>query len=127
MLHDFHTDINNEKLVARLTIAKNMMEENFSGKVNIDVLAKEVSLSKFHFCRSFKNVFGLSPHQFVLSKRLERSAELIIEGKLMITDVAYEVGFPDIYSFSKSFKKRYNACPSRFSNEASLILDFAKC
>ncbi|MEO9070654.1 MAG: AraC family transcriptional regulator [Ginsengibacter sp.] len=126
MLQDINPKNNNEKLVARLTIAKNVLEENFSENVNIDALAKGVSFSKFHFCRSFKNAFGLSPHQFVLNKRLERSAELIIEGKLMITDIAYEVGFSDIYSFSKSFKKRFNASPSRFSETTSLIYNFAE-
>ena len=89
MLHDIDFKNYNNKLVTRLTIAKNILEENFSAKVDINTLAKEAALSKFHFCRSFKNVFGLSPHQFVLNKRLERSAELIIEGKLMITNIAY--------------------------------------
>lgn len=126
MLHDFDTKINNEKLVARLTIAKNMLEENFSGRVDINTLAKKVALSKFHFSRSFKNAFGLSPHQFVLNKRLERSAELIIEGKLMITDIASQVGFADIYSFSKSFKKRFNACPSSFYNKDSFFYNLAE-
>ena len=114
MLHDINLKNNNEKLIARLTIAKNLLEENFSEKVDVNTIAKEASLSKYYFSRSFKKTFGLSPHQFVLNKRLERSAELIREGKLMITDIAYQVGFADIYSFSKSFKKRFNASPSRF-------------
>lgn len=126
MLHDFDTKINNEKLVARLTIAKNMLEENFSVRVDINTLAKKVALSKFHFSRSFKSVFGLSPHQFILNKRLEKSAQLIIEGKLMITDIACQVGFSDIYSFSKSFKKRFNACPSSFSTKTSIIYNRMK-
>jgi len=105
---------NNRKLVARLTIAKNLLENDFSTKLDIKTLAKEASLSKFHFCRSFKSVFGMTPHQYALNKRLERSVELINEGKLMVTDIAYQVGFADVYSFSKCFKKRYNACPTKF-------------
>lgn len=103
------------KLITRLTIAKNLLENNFSTKLDIDALAKEASLSKFHFSRSFKSVFGMTPHQYVLNKRLERSVELITEGKLMITDIAYQVGFADVHSFSKCFKKHYNASPTRFS------------
>lgn len=117
---------NNNKLIARLTIAKNLLEENFSEKVDINTIAKEAALSKFHFSRSFKSVFGVSPHQFILNKRLERSAELIIEGKLMITDIASQVGFADIYSFSKSFKKRFNTCPSGFYTKASFIYNLGE-
>jgi len=110
------------ELLTQLIRAKNMMEEDLSRKVNIAALAKEATLSKFYFLRCFKNAFGLSPHQYILNKRLERSMELLNEGKWMVTDIAYLVGFNDIYSFSKSFKKHFNACPSHFSVSAKIML-----
>ena len=111
------------ELLTQLIRAKNMMEEDLSRKVNIATLAKEATLSKFHFVRCYKNAFGLSPYQYILNKRLERSMELLNEGKWMVTDVAYQVGFNDIYSFSKSFKKHFNACPSRFSLSAIIMFN----
>ncbi len=103
----------NKELFDRLSKAKNAIDEDISRKININALAKEATLSEFHFYRSFKNAFGISPYQYVLNKRLEKSMELLKEGKFMLTEIAYQVGFNDIYSFSKSFKKHFNSCPSQ--------------
>ena len=103
----------NTDLLLQLTKAKNFIDQDVSRKVDIDTLAKEAGLSKFHFFRCFKNAFGLSPYQYLLKQRLERSMQLLSEGNWQVTEVAYEVGFNDVYSFSKSFKKYFKACPSQ--------------
>lgn len=100
-------------LYARLQKARRIVDEDISRKININSLAREANLSAFHFSRLFKNAFGISPYQYVLNRRLERSFELLKGGDYMLTDIAYQVGFNDIYSFSKSFKKRFNICPSK--------------
>lgn len=101
------------ELYARLQRAKSAVDRDISRKINISLLAREANLSAFHFSRSFKNAFGISPYQYVLNSRLDRSVELLKAGDFLLTEIAYEVGFNDIYSFSKSFKKRFNTCPSR--------------
>lgn len=105
-----------EELYQRLNKAKNVIDQDISRKIKINLLAREATLSEFHFYRSFKSAFGISPHQYMLNKRLERSMELLKEGNYMLTEIAYKVGFNDIYSFSKSFKKRFNTCPSQLSS-----------
>lgn len=100
-------------LYARLQKARRIVDEDISRKININSLAREANLSAFHFSRLFKHAFGISPYQYVLNRRLERSFELLKGGDYMLTDIAYQVGFNDIYSFSKSFKKRFNICPSK--------------
>ena len=112
-----------DQLFSQLTKAKKFIDEDVSRKVDIETLAKEAALSKFHFLRCFKNTFGLSPYQYVLKKRLEKSMELLSKGNCKVTEVAYQVGFNDIYSFSKSFKKYFNACPSRVPITAALIFN----
>jgi len=114
----------NTELLSQLTKAKNIIDEDVSRKIDISELAREVALSKFYFFRCFKNAFGFSPYQYLLKKRLERSMELLTEGDYLVTDVAYQVGFNDIYSFSKSFKKHFNACPSQVSVTAAVIFNF---
>ncbi len=103
----------NPELFYRLNKAKHVIDTDISQKIHIRLLAKEATLSEFHFYRSFKNAFGISPYQYLLNKRLEKSIELLKEKKFRLTEIAYQVGFNDIYSFSKSFKKRFNTCPSR--------------
>ncbi|HZI69516.1 MAG: helix-turn-helix domain-containing protein [Ginsengibacter sp.] len=102
-----------KSLFLQLTKAKNLIDQDVSRKLDVNILAKEAALSKFHFLRCFKKTFGLSPYQYLLKKRLERSFELLSEGNFNVTEVAYHVGFNDIYSFSKSFKKHFNKCPSQ--------------
>ena len=102
-----------KELFEKLNKVKDAIDEDISRKIHINALAKEATLSEFHFYRSFKNAFGVSPHQYVLNKRLEKSVELLKDGKFKLTEIAYLVGFNDIYSFSKSFKKRFNTCPSQ--------------
>lgn len=109
----FDTNGIRNEMFARLQKAKSAVDEDISRKININSLAREANLSAFHFSRSFKNAFGISPYQYVLNRRLDRSVELLKSGDFMLTEIAYQVGFNDIYSFSKSFKKRFNTCPSR--------------
>ena len=100
-------------LLLQLTRVKSFIDEDVSRKLDVNRLAKEAMISKFHFFRSFKKTFGFSPYQYLLKKRLERSFQLLSEGNCNVTEAAYQVGFNDIYSFSKSFKKHFNKCPSQ--------------
>ena len=110
-----------KELLEQLSRIKEAIDGDISRKVYINALAREAAISEFHFYRSFKNAFGVSPHQYVLSKRLEKSVELLKDGRFKLTEIAYQVGFNDIYSFSKSFKKRFNTCPSQLLFWAVLI------
>ena len=103
-------------LLLQLIKVKNIIDEDVSRKVDIAMLANEATLSRFHFFRCFKNAFGMSPYQYLINKRLEKSMELLKKGTCHVTDVAYEVGFTDIYSFSRSFKKHFKICPSSSLN-----------
>lgn len=100
-------------LLKQLIKAKNLIDDDVTQRVDIETLASEASLSKFHFGRCFKDAFGISPYQYLLNKRLEKSVTLLKEGKWQVTEVAYEVGFADVYSFSRSFKKHFKKSPSQ--------------
>ena len=102
-----------KEIFNRVNTAKNIIDNDITQKLEIDFLARESSLSEFHFYRSFKEAFGVTPHQYILKKRLEKSLALLQEGKLSVTDVAYHSGFNDVCAFSKSFKKLYKVAPTR--------------
>ena len=102
------------ELYRRLLIAREMMNNiDNPENININCIAKTAMLSASHLFRSFKQVFGISPYQYVLQRKLERSAELIIKGK-SVTDVAHSTGFSDVASFSKAFKKCYGSSPMQW-------------
>lgn len=106
-----------KELFERLETARQVLDEEFAQPLKIARVASLAALSEFHFFRTFKLVYGLSPHQYVLQRKLERSAELVAEGKLSLTEIAYEVGFNDIHSFSKFFRQRHGKSPSRWNKE----------
>lgn len=103
-----------EELYRRLLVAKDYIESNFDKKTEIESIARIANISTFHFFRTFKQVFNISPHQYILTLRLKKAAQLLKKRQNSITDIAYQVGFADIHAFSKAFKKSYHVAPSYF-------------
>ena len=88
------------------------MEENFLQNPTMNEVAKYGNMSSFHFFRSFKQAFGITPYKYLLNKRLEFSKTLLLK-KISAGEVGKSCGFADIFTFSKAFKRRYGISPSR--------------
>jgi AraC-like DNA-binding protein len=102
-----------KEILSRVRVGKQFMDERLLEVDEITQVAAACNMSEFHFFRSFKQAFGISPYQYLLGKRLELARELIVAGKMSVTDIATHCNFPDIYTFSKAFKRRFNIAPSR--------------
>ncbi len=76
--------------------------------------ANETSMSVLHFCSEFKNHIGVSPIAYLISNRLQKARYLLYDLNLSITEVAYRVGYHDIFQFSKQFKKHFGISPRSF-------------
>lgn len=81
-------------------------------------IARQCNLSAFHFFRSFRQAFAMSPYQYMLQLRLQHALKMIQLNQLTLTEIAYCSGFPDLFTFSKAFKRMYGATPSRYVVEA---------
>jgi AraC family transcriptional regulator len=104
----------NTDLPAHILRVVNLIQENFSQKLSLDILAKEANLSKYQFCRTFRNFVGLTPMEFVRVLRVQKSKELLRGNDLTISRVASEVGFPDVSSFGRAFKKISGMTPGAY-------------
>ncbi|MDP4261994.1 MAG: AraC family transcriptional regulator [Bacteroidota bacterium] len=104
-----------KEILRRLTIARRYMNDDFIHIDEINQVAAYCNMSEFHFFRSFKQAFGISPYQYLLNKRLGLAKELVLAGCLSITDIASHCNFPDVFTFSKAFKRQFGVAPSRFS------------
>ncbi|HIB49121.1 MAG TPA: AraC family transcriptional regulator [Flavobacteriaceae bacterium] len=93
-----------EELYRRIATAKDFMVDNFRQNIVLDDLAQEASLSKFHFTRTFKSLFHLSPYQFLTQLRLGKAKELIQLG-YSYNEVSLLVGFSDGNNLRKALKK----------------------
>lgn len=106
-----------KELYRRVCIARNLMDTNPEYDWSVAELSAQAALSEFHFFRSFKQAFGLSPHQYLIQKRLQRATELLRSRQYTISEIAFLTGFSDIFSFSKAFKKTYRVAPSQYCQQ----------
>ncbi len=98
----------------RLLVAREYIHENITAKVSLDELAMTSSLSKFHLFESFKYFFGKTPHQYANNVKLIKAKELLMNNQNSVSHIALALGFADVHSFSKLFKKKYRVSPSHF-------------
>lgn len=101
----------------RVANAKHYLREHAAAKVSLEHVAAEVGLSPFHFLRVFQKQTGLSPHEYLLSFRIERARRLLKQ-KLPIAQVALETGFSDQSHLTRCFKKIVGVTPGRYAGLA---------
>ncbi len=90
------------------------IDKNMAENYSIENLAEEFGVSKFNFIEKFKSSTNVTPHQFIIKKKLERSKNLLKEVSLSLTDITYMLNFSDQSHFSNSFKKMYGITPREF-------------
>ena len=90
------------------------METNSEQIVSIADLANEAALSRYHFLRAFKRATGVTPHQWLLRKRLRNAAERLIISDAPITEIALDVGFDDLSNFIRSFRAEFGLSPRQY-------------
>jgi AraC-like DNA-binding protein/CheY-like chemotaxis protein len=90
------------------------VENNILQPLNLEKIAGEACMSKFHFCRIFKKYVGVSPIQYAINMRLKKSMTLLSRRDLSISAVAVQSGFSDLSEFNKQFKKFYGSSPTAF-------------
>jgi len=96
---------------ARVTRAVRMIEERPDGNHDLASLAREARLSRYHFIRVFRQLTGLTPHQYVLRVRLRLAAARLILEPARVVDVALDSGFGDVSNFNHAFRAEFGASP----------------
>jgi AraC family transcriptional regulator len=96
--------------VARVTRAVRFIECHTNEGVGLASLAGEAGLSPYHFLRTFQSLTGVTPHQFVLRKRL-REAALRLSEPAGVLDIALECGFGDLSNFNHAFRAEFGISP----------------
>jgi len=98
-----------EKKIRRACI---YMRDNLHSEIHIEELANELNIGYSHFRRVFKKYTGLSPAQYHLTLRLQKSKELLITTNLSIKQVAFEMGFQSNFYFTRIFTRKMGVNPS---------------
>jgi AraC family transcriptional regulator len=101
----------------QLRRSTDFIEANLGEELHLSELAANVGLSAYYFCRMFKQSTNLSPHQFVLRKRIEQSQHLLKKHNLPIIEIAAQLGFSDQSHFSRVFRSVVGTTPRRYSRQ----------
>lgn len=101
-----------EKFINRL---QEVFQQEFANPdFNTELFASKMTMSRMQLHRKLKSLFGISATEFVRNERLKTAADLMKNKQLSISEIAYGVGFNDLYYFSKCFKDLYKVAPSEY-------------
>ena len=99
-------------LLRRLLRAKDRMDAASHEQWPVRKLARVSGVSEAHFSRSFKQAFGLPPHRYLLTRRVERAKALLRETDLPVTDIAFQAGWRSLGTFGRTFRDVTGESPS---------------
>lgn len=105
------------ELMRRLERARGFLLDSLDRIVSLDEVARHAGMSPFHLNRCFRQVYGDTPARYHTAARLDRAADYLRRGRMSVTQTAALMGYSDIATFSKAFKRRFGVSPSRAGTE----------
>jgi AraC-like DNA-binding protein len=106
----------------RLLRARDAMDRAYAEPLDVAAVAAVAHVSEAHFSRSFRAVFGESPHRYLQRRRVERSMFLLRETDRSVTDICLDVGFTSLGTFSRTFRAIVGVSPSTYRAENGPIV-----
>lgn len=94
--------------------ARDLADAHFAEPLGVDEMAAAAGLSRAHFSREFRRAFSVSPHAYLLRRRLERAAALLRNTDNSVAEVCLAVGLQGIGSFTTSFKRAFGKTPTQY-------------
>ncbi|WP_458732859.1 helix-turn-helix transcriptional regulator [Sphingobium xenophagum] len=95
-------------------VVSEYIEETLCDGIHLEELASTVGLSPFHFSRKFKSEFGITPHAFVVQRRIERAKSLLLTRNMPLKVVAADCGFSDQSHLNRTFRKALGMTPAEY-------------
>ena len=121
ILYFLHDDVLSEKSSARksnsLENVKGHIERHFQDDLNLKVLGRRFFMSPEHLCRKFKRVYGISPLKYAVELKISAAKNMLLNSEQSIKEISDNLGFSDVYAFSKSFRKNAGVPPGKFRND----------
>ena len=98
--------------------ARDTMDRDYAGALDVEALAGAAFLSRGHFIRSFRDAFGETPHRYLQRRRIERAMEMLRNTDKPVTEVCLDVGFNSLGTFSRTFRDVLGTSPSAYRRRA---------
>ena len=103
-----------EDLNRRMLRARDAMDRAYAEPLDVKTVAAVAHVSEAHFIRTFRAVFGETPHRYLQRRRVERSMFLLRETDRSVTDICLDVGFTSLGTFSRTFRDVVGETPSSY-------------
>ncbi|HET9878171.1 MAG TPA: AraC family transcriptional regulator [Candidatus Limnocylindria bacterium] len=103
-----------EDLNRRVLRARDAMDRAYAEPLDVRAVAAVAHISEAHFIRTFRAVFGETPHRYLQRRRVERSMFLLRETDRSVTDICLDVGFSSLGTFSRTFRAIVGETPSAY-------------
>jgi AraC-like DNA-binding protein len=98
----------------RLLRAKEFMDAHFMKPICLSEISQNAFFSTYHFIRLFKKTYHITPHKYLIKRRIEKAKQLFLNHELTITTICYIIGFESLGSFSILFKKHTGYSPLEY-------------
>ena len=103
-----------EELNRRLLRARDAMDRAYAEPLDVRAVAAVAHISEAHFIRTFRAVFGETPHRYLQRRRVQRSMFLLRDTDRSVTDICFDVGFSSRGTFSRTFREIVGQAPSDY-------------
>lgn len=101
----------------RLNRVREYIEQNLENNVSLAALAEVAGISLYHFAKAFKQSTGATPHQYVLSRKIDRAKELLVDPNRSVLEASARTGFVDQSHFTKIFRRVVGVTPTEYRNQ----------
>ena len=99
-------------------LVRRYIDDHFKEALTLDLLAEEAHMNKYYLSHAFKKEYGVSPINYMLSRRIDESKYLLAETDLSLSRIAQLLGFSSLSYFSQSFRKTQEISPMEFRQSA---------
>jgi transcriptional regulator GlxA family with amidase domain len=101
-------------LARHLLRARDLIDGRYARPLDLAALAEAAHVSPRHFSRSFRRTFGETPHQYLLTRRIERARHLLRTTDMQVVEVCLSVGFRSVGSFTSTFRRHVGVSPTEY-------------
>jgi transcriptional regulator GlxA family with amidase domain len=98
--------------------ARDTMDRDFAGDLDVERLAAAAFQSRAHFIRSFRDAFGETPHRYLQRRRIERAMAMLRDTDKPVTEISLDVGFTSLGTFSRTFQDILGTSPRAYRAHA---------
>lgn len=100
--------------------AREYIEKNYIQNPSLLKISSIAGISPEHLCRRFKDCYGVTPVHYGMKLRISAAEQLLLNSNLTISEISSRLGFADIYTFSKAFKRALGVPPGAFRDNGTI-------